>query len=236
MVNVLPPIIHLKRVALDLFFPQWCINCGREGDYICESCRQLLLVITPPICPRCGRPQSEGIICRDCRDDSLEIEGIRSPFIFDGVIRLAIHELKYRNLRALVPQLAGLLHDYLVNNPIAGEVIVPVPIHPKRERERGYNQSALIARELGRLSGLPAVTDCLVRRNNAPPQARSASVRERIKNVTDAFTCIDERMGDRQVIVTDDVATSGATLNACARALKATGARTVWGLTIAREL
>jgi ComF family protein len=237
MVNVLPQIIHLKRVALDLFFPQWCISCGREGDYICESCRKLLPAITPPVCPRCGRPQSEGVVCHDCRDgEPLEIEGIRSPFIFDGVIRRAIHELKYHNLRALVPRLAGLLHDYLVKNPIAGDVLVPVPIHPKRQQDRGYNQSALIVRELGRLSGLPAVTDCLVRRKNAPPQARSGNVSERFKNVADAFICPDEQMRDRQVIVTDDVATSGATLNACARALKVAGARTVWGLTLAREL
>jgi competence protein ComFC len=236
MANVLPPITNLKRVALDLFFPEWCIGCGKEGDYICRTCRQGLPVITPPVCPRCGRPQSQGMICSGCSDVQSEIDGIRSPFVFNGIIRQAIHEIKYRNLRALVPSLAGLLHNYLVENPVTGNVLVPVPLHRKRWRERGYNQSALLARELGRLSGLPLVVDCLVRHNYAPPQARSAGVSERYKNVTDAFTCLDHRLQGKQVLLIDDVSTSGATLNACARALKAAGTTTVWGLVMALEL
>jgi competence protein ComFC len=236
MANVLPPITDLKRVALDLIFPQWCIGCGREGDYICGACRQLLPVITPPICPRCGRPQPQGTICSGCSDIPAEIDGIRSPFIFNGVIRKAIHELKYRNLRALVPSLAGLLRDYLVENPVPGGVLVPVPLHQKRWRERGYNQSALLARELSRLSGLPLIADCLVRHSYALPQARSAGVNERHKNVANAFTCLDGRLQGKQVLLIDDVSTSGATLNACARALKAGGAVTVWGLVMALEL
>lgn len=233
---MLPPIAIFKRMALDLFFPQWCISCGREGDYICDACRKLLPAITPPICPGCGRPQSQAVICRGCSDDPLEIDGIRSPFIFEGVIRQTIHELKYRNLRALAPTLAGLLHEYLGKNPVPVDVLVPVPLHRKRLRERGYNQSALIAERLGRLRGLPVVTDCLIRHSYTPPQARSAGVSERHRNVADVFTCLDGRLSGRQVIVVDDVSTSGATLNACAGALKAAGAATVWGLAIALEL
>ncbi len=236
MANVLPPISSLKRVALDLLFPQWCIGCGREGDYICSACRQGLPVITPPICPRCGRPQSLGVICRDCNDVPVEIDGIRSPFIFNGVIRQAVHELKYRNLRALVPVLAGLLYDYLVKNPVPGDILVPVPLHPKRWRERGYNQSALLAWELGKSTGLGVVTDCLVRHSYSQPQARSAGVSERQKNVAGAFTCLDGRLKGKQVIIIDDVSTSGATLNACAAALKSGGAAQVWGLVMALEL
>jgi competence protein ComFC len=235
MVNVLPPIAHLKRMAVDLFFPQWCINCGREGDYICGRCRELLPAITPPVCPVCGRPQPQAVICRRCTDEPPEIDGIRSPFIFQGIIRQAIHELKYRNLRALVPSLAGLLHEYLEENPVPGDVLVPVPLHRKRLRERGYNQADLIATELGRLRGLPAVTDCLVRHSYAPPQARSGDVGERHRNVAGAFICRDRRLSGRRVIIIDDVATSGATLNAGAGALKAAGAATVWGLTLALE-
>ena len=236
MANVLPPITNLKRVALDLFFPEWCISCGKEGDYICSACRQGLPVITPPICPRCGRPQSQGIICSGCSDIPAEIDGIRSPFVFNGVLRQAIHEIKYRNLRALISPLAGLLHDYLVKNAIPGEVLVPVPLHRKRWRERGYNQSALLVRELGRLSGLPVVADCLVRHSYTPPQARSNGVSERHKNVANAFACLDGRFQGKQILLIDDVSTSGATLNACAGALKAVGAATVWGLVMALEL
>lgn len=234
--NVLPQITAFKRVALDLFFPRWCISCGKEGDYICGSCREKLPVITPPICPLCGRPQSQAAICRSCSDDSPEIDGIRSPFLFDGVIRQAIHELKYRNLRALAPTLAGFLYDYVKEDPVTGDVLVPVPIHRKRHRERGYNQSALLAKELGRLTGLPVVTGGLIRKSHALPQARSAGVSERRQNVSEAFACLDGRLRDKRVLLIDDVSTSGATLNACAGVLKSAGATTVWGLTLALEL
>jgi ComF family protein len=233
---VLPPITKLKRAALDLLFPPWCIGCGREGSYICDSCRQALPLITPPICPRCGRPQSHGTPCPGCIEWQAVIDGIRSPFLFDGVIRKAIHELKYRNLRAVAPALAGFLHDFLLDNPVPGEVLVPVPIHRKRQRERGYNQSSLLARELGILSGLPMVEDCLVRQTYTPPQARTTSVAERRENVADAFACVDGRLRGKQVILIDDVSTSGATLNTCAGVLKSAGAATVWGLVIALEL
>jgi ComF family protein len=236
MVNVLPQGTKLKRIALDLLFPQRCVGCGKEGDFICRACRQSLLPIIPPICPKCGRPQPDGTLCPGCADWQAEIDGIRSPFIFDGVMRQAIHELKYRNLRALAVPLARLLHDYLANNPVPGEILVPVPLHRKRLRERGYNQSSLLARELGKLTNLPVVEDCLVRQQHAPPQARTASVNERQSNVAGAFTCYDGRLRDKQVLLLDDVATSGATLNACAGAIKSAGAASVWGLVMAKEI
>jgi ComF family protein len=236
MASVLPPVTKLKRIALDLLFPQRCVGCGREGDYICRSCRQSLLLIKPPVCPRCGRPQPGGILCPACVDWQTEIDGIRSPFIFDGVMRQAIHELKYRNLRALAVPLAKFLHDYLMANPVPGEVLVPVPLHRKRLRERGYNQSSLLARELGRLTGLPVVDDCLIRQQQAPPQARTASVGERQRNVAGAFICRDGRLGGKQVLLIDDVATSGSTLGACAGALKSVGVASVWGLVMAAEI
>jgi ComF family protein len=176
------------------------------------------------------------MLCPACAGWQAEIDGIRSPFLFDGLIRRAIHELKYRNLRALVPSLAELMHDYIKESPVPGEALVPVPLHRKRIRERGYNQSALLARELGRLSGLPVVEDCLIRHSYTPPQARSASVSERHDNVANAFACRDGRFQGKRVILIDDVSTSGATLDACARVLKSAGAAAVWGLVIALEL
>jgi len=236
MAIVLPRITFLKRAALDLLFPRWCLGCGKEGDYICGDCRRGLPVIAPPVCSRCGRPLPQGVACHDWPDTPDGIDGIRSPFVFEGVIRRAVHELKYRNLRALAPLLAGLLYDYLVANPLPADVLVPVPLHRKRLRERGYNQSALIAAELGRRCGLPVSVNGLVRPRYAAPQARSAGVNERQRNVAGAFTCPDRRFEGQCVLLIDDVSTSGATLNACAGALKAAGAAQVWGLTLAREL
>ena len=233
---MLPQLAKLKGVALDLLFPRWCIGCGREGDFLCQSCRQLLPRIMPPLCPRCGKPQLSGILCSGCVGWQAEIDGIRSPFRFDGVIRQSIHQLKYRNLRALAQPLSKLLHDYIVTNPVPGEVLVPVPLHQKRLKERGYNQSRLLARELGKLINLPVVDDCLTRQGYASPQARASTVDERRSNVANAFNCSNHRLRDKQVLLIDDVSTSGATLDACAVALKAAGVTTVWGLVLAREI
>ena len=151
-------------------------------------------------------------------------------------MRQAIHQLKYKNLRALAESLAELLSDYLVAHPVPGEVLVPVPLHQKRLRERGYNQSALLAEEVGKLNGLSVVDDCLVRERHAPPQVRTSNVEERRGNVAGAFVCHDRRLQGKQVLLIDDVSTSGATLDACAAVLKAAGAASVWGLVLAREI
>jgi ComF family protein len=111
-----------------------------------------------------------------------------------------------------------------------------VPLHHKRLKERGYNQSYLLARELGRLINLPAVDDCLLRQRHALPQARTTTVAERRRNVAGAFTCRNGKVRGKQVMLIDDVATSGATMDACAAVLKAGGATSVWGLVLAREI
>jgi ComF family protein len=192
--------------------------------------------LVPPFCPRCGRPQASGIICPSCWQRPTEIDGIRSSFRFDEVVRKSIHELKYRNLKAISPCLAELLADYLRENPLPGEALVSVPLHPRRLRERGYNQSDLLARELGKRIGLPVIKDCLIRIKQAQPQVRAVDVEERRRNVADAFVCRDERVNRKQIILIDDVCTSGATLESCAAALKNRGATSVWGLTLAREI
>jgi ComF family protein len=139
-------------------------------------------------------------------------------------------------LKAISPRLAELLADYLKENPLPGEVLAGVPLHPRRLRERGYNQSSLLARELGKRIGLPVIEDCLIRVRQAQPQVKAVDVEERRRNVADAFVCRDERLKGKHIILIDDVCTSGATLESCAVALKDKGATSVWGLTLAREI
>ena len=152
------------------------------------------------------------------------------------MMRQAIQQPKYPKLRALAAPLAGLLHDHIITYPVPAEVLVQVPMHTQRLRERGYNQSSLLARELGKLTNLPVSEEFLIRQQYTFPQARTTNVDERRSNVTGAFTCRDHTARDKQVLLIDDVATSGATLDACATALKSAGAASVWALVIAKEI
>jgi ComF family protein len=233
---MLPQLDAIKNTALDLFFPKRCVGCGREGSFICPSCLRTAKRILPPICPHCGRPQPGGTLCPSCISRQFDIDGIRSPFRFEGVIREAIHQLKYRNLRDISSILAGLMCSYLQRYPVPGDILVPVPIHPKRLRERGYNQTVLLAKEIGKIAKLEIAEDCLIRTKYTVSQAKTDSVQQRHKNVSGAFICRDTSLLDRNVLLIDDVSTSGATINACARSLKASGAASVWGLVVAREI
>jgi len=175
-------------------------------------------------------------MCLDCENAATDIDGIRSLYPYDGVIRRAVIQLKYENVKALASPLAQLMGEYQRKHPLPADVLMPVPLHPRRLRSRGYNQSGLLASELGRLTSLPVVEGSIVRRKNTAPQARTDSVEDRRHNVAGAFACMDKRGAGKQIIIIDDVCTSGATLRACAAALKAAGAASVWGLTLAREI
>jgi ComF family protein len=153
----------------------------------------------------------------------------------EGAIREAVLRLKYRELRAIAPTLARLLAEHLGSHSVEADLLVPVPLHPRREAQRGFNQSLLLARQVGRLLGLPVEERGLARVKDSPPQARTLSRRERWANVQGAFEARVPFAG-RHVLLVDDVCTTGATLEACAQALRGAGAVSVWGLAVAREL
>jgi ComF family protein len=229
-------LAHTENMLLSRGFASLRQISWAEGSFLCPDCLRKLPRLVAPLCPKCGRPQASGIVCPSCRQRQIEIDGIRSLFRFDEVIRKAIHQLKYRNLKAISPCLSELLADYLRSNSLPGEALVSVPLHPRRLRERGYNQSSLLARDLASRIELPVFEDCLIRVKQAGPQARAADVEERRRNVADAFVCREEKVDGKQIILIDDVCTSGATLESCAVALKNKGAVSVWGLTLAREI
>ena len=126
------------------------------------------------------------------------------------------------------------MHHYLLENPLPAELLVSVPLHMDRLRERGYNQAALLTRELSERSGLPVEEGSLVRIRETTPQV-ALKAAERRKNVRGAFRGQGEKLRDRQVLLIDDACTTGATLEACAEALREKGTRSVWALVLARE-
>lgn len=200
---------RLGKSVTDFFLPQFCVGCGHEGEILCNSCCQKLPRLLPPFCPRCGLPQTKGRSCRDCAGLDMAIDAIRSPLVFQKLTREAVHQFKYQNIRILATPLAGVLCSYLMENPIGADVLVPVPLHPMRLRQRGYNQSLLLARELEKLCGIPVRSDVLMRSLNTPPQARTAGSTERHQNMHGAFTAKNGKLKDKKVLLVDDVATWG---------------------------
>ena len=227
---------QVQEKIIDFFFPRRCVGCGKLGNLLCPDCCRKLPRLLPPFCQKCGKHEPSGVLCSTCWGRHTEIDGIRSVFRFDGTVRLAIHELKYRSIKAMAVCLATLMADYMRENQVPGETLIPVPLHPKRLRERGYNQSVLLARKLGELISMPVLEGSLRRVKDSLPQARTTTVEERRKNVENAFACGPADLKRRSFILIDDVCTSGATLECCAAALKAAGAVSVWGFTTAREI
>jgi ComF family protein len=150
----------------------------------------------------------------------------------ENPIRPAIHVLKYQNHQAVAAVLAGLLADAYRRYALAVDLIMPVPLHPARLKERGYNQSELLASQLGQLLQLPVNSTKLQRIKKTEAQV-GLGAGERQKNVAGAFA-VKTTLQDQSILLIDDVCTTGSTLDACAVALKAAGAASVWGLTLAR--
>ncbi len=227
-------LAQIPELLLDLLFPLKCIGCGIEGELICSSCQKDLPRLKPPYCSVCGLPLRETISCHKCVNWPLKIDGIRSLFLHDTLARDAVHSLKYNNLKSLAKPMAQLMAEYLESTQLLADVLLAVPAHPKRLRKRGYNQAHLLAKELGKLTGLPLLHDQLARITNTKSQV-SLGAEERRANVSGAFKCEGQAFTSKRVMLIDDVCTTGATLNACAIALKEAGADSVWGLTFSRE-
>jgi ComF family protein len=157
-------------------------------------------------------------------------------FQYDGAIRQAIIQFKYQNVKALAEPLARLMAPRLEISPSTVDMLVPVPSHPQRLRERGYNQAALLAGKLSRLTSIPVNNRTLVRTKNTPQQAKTDSLAQRIENMSDAFACKSRNLSGKRILLIDDVCTSGTTLNSCAIPLKAAGAASVHAITLAKEI
>ena len=230
----LPGIGALSRALVDFLFPPSCGGCDQEGVFLCERCRAQLVPVGAA-CAQCARPLPQGERCGWCTRWPLRwLDGIVAAYVFTGPLRSAVHAFKYRSYRALDETLGQLLAEPWQRVPPV-DVVVPVPLDAKRERQRGYNQAALLARALARGVGLSVVEGVLVRVRETPPQVRAASADERRVQVQGAFRA-DGRLAGKRVLLVDDVCTTGATLDAAAGACKEAGATAVYGLVLAREV
>jgi ComF family protein len=220
----------LLRELTEALLPQRCVACGRFGAALHAECVASLRRAEEPRCARCWAPGPRQ--CARCAAAPPAFEALRTPFCFEGVTRRALLEAKFARVTALIEPLA-LAAAMCVPGTWTVDAVVPVPLHRRRQRERGYNQAALIAEVLAAQLGVPQQQGWLRRVRATPPQAGLSAVARRA-NLTRAFTA-DSACGDAHVLLVDDVTTTGATLDACAAALLAAGARTVSCIAIARE-
>ncbi|MCE5334068.1 MAG: ComF family protein [Desulfobacteraceae bacterium] len=231
---------------LDLCFPKVCAGCGRTGDisegFWCGSCLDSIPWIASPLCPRCGRPftdspDSPDHFCGECLKSAFHFDAARSALLHSGVVRERVHEFKFGGRLERLPPLSELLRSaYRSSGFPRPDLVLPVPLHVRRLKERGFNQSGLLAREFSRKSGLEVSHVLLARRHWTEPQTR-LNRRQRLKNVRGAFEVhggMDVKGG--RVLLVDDVYTTGSTLSECARALKKAGVREVFALTVTRAL
>jgi ComF family protein len=223
------------RRGLDLLFPPRCVACSRTGSWFCADCLATVEALPAPHCPRCGRPARAEALCSRCRTSPTELDGSRSVALHSGALREAIHHFKYQSRRELAVPLGNMLYDYWRHVRVPIDLVVPVPLHPHRQRERGFNQSHLLSEVFAAQAALPLNATDLVRTRATVPQV-GLGADERKTNVAGAFDWTGEQLDGERVLLIDDVCTSGATLEACAQALRQGGAGTIWALTLARPL
>jgi len=237
------PLLH---AALDFFFPPLCNACRtyipEAGPlHICPACRERMTPIAAPLCRLCGLPFTgigEDHTCGGCSTSQHQYDAARAALVYDEACRDLIHAFKYRNKTHLRRPLALLTIEGLAEfvRLRAAELIVPVPLHRKKLRSRGFNQSVLLSEIFSSHWGIPLERHNLGRIRWTEPQV-NLSAADRKANVKGAFSVRNpERVRGRRVLLVDDVLTTGSTVEECARMLKGAGADEVTVITVAREL
>ena len=234
-VNLAYRAYQLLWEALDWLYPPRCGGCGTLGARWCTECTQNTIEIMPPICPICGNPNIKSEPCARCLSSPPLYTSLRSYSVFSGSIREAIHRLKYQHDIGLGEVLARLMLTRIEKLNWSLDLITSVPLGLVRFRERGYNQATLLARPISLFLKIPFSSKALSRTRETRTQV-GLSVYERMENISGAFLAKNELVQGKNILVVDDVATSGATLNACARALLDGGASKVYGFSLARAV
>lgn len=256
-------VTQVRDFLLDLLFPIECLGCNKEGTWLCNECQKKLTHCTSAFCPHCHSSSDYGEYCPNCRDANY-LNGIWIAGDYqDQLISLIIKKYKYQFVKDLNIVLGQFMVRFMINLisqtrltkeslktgniwrgfdrlnnapdiffSLQDSILIPVPLHRRRLRWRGFNQASVLAEEIKNHLSLEVLNNVLVRTRHTRAQAK-LNKNQRIKNLIDCFVCT-QPLTDKHVILVDDVTTTGATLNECAKALRTSGAKSVWGLVIAQ--
>ena len=245
---------NIKTFALDTLFPVSCLSCGEPDIWLCSKCLEKIAILAFQVCPYCEKIETPaGAICPRCKTKFIEKNNpppldnliVATSYQQNNIARL-VHTFKYNFVTDLGRPLADLItRAILAHHLPLPDLILPVPLHPRRLRWRGFNQAEILARALSEnLSpGLPIalLNQSIIRKKFTPPQMKIKNYRERQKNLQDSFGLVKSSQPDKAIIqnkkilLVDDISTTGSTLLECAKVLKSAGVRRVYGAVIARQ-
>lgn len=225
---------------LDFIFPKHCVSCSRVGRYFCEQCRKQIRLVAQneAICPVCGRLAIDGVTHPKCQT-RYSLDGLTSFFHYDGPVRAAIKSLKYRHVSDLAAEFFSLIsqsHLDYVTKRRSNDLLIPIPLHLYRHKERGYNQAEVLGKLIAYELHIPIRTDVLERIRQTEPQVAMKDRKTRLTNMQNVFGVqkIVSDVHGKSVVLFDDVFTTGATMRSAANILKRAGVKRVWAVTMAR--
>ena len=226
------------QAAKDYLFPVFCLSCNTEGVWVCTACMKMLEIKPQLYCPQCHVSTHMGSVCATCVHSSMLTQHVALlKYVEVGLVGKLIHVFKYQYAEEVLGVIGECIQTFVTKHTELFQdidIVVPVPLYKKRFAERGFNQSASIASVLGNVLQKPIDEKMLIRTRHTPHQAK-LDREGRLKNVQDAFVVNHslETVG-KHILLVDDVYTTGATMQACAKAFKDAGALRVSGCTFAR--
>ena len=233
--------LKIKNFLIDILFPRFCLSCGKEGVWLCQDCMNILETRDVASCPVCLRRVIDFRTCPSCKNKT-NLSGLFWALSYEKpLVKKIIHQYKYGPLiRELAMPLANIIISHLLlvetdkNNFLNDFVLVPLPLHNKRKKWRGFDQALELSKEIGNYFDMPVLDNVLIRQKETPPQAELGK-EDRAENIKNAFSCQNQNLiKNKKIFLVDDVYTTGATMKEATKTLKQNGAKEVWGLVIAR--
>lgn len=234
-------ITKAGEFILDILFPRFCVNCGKEGNYLCEDCFYLIDIFDILYCPFCrAKAVSDGKTCQSCERKGKKLSGLFCATSYENpIIKKLVSEFKYPPyVKDMAKTLSFLIIMHLINSKnileVKGFSLVSVPLHKSKLRQRGYNQSEELAKELSKILKIPVLGNVLAKNKKTPAQMELKR-EERLKNIYGTFACVKpESVKNQKILLVDDVFTTGSTMEECASVLKSASAGEVRGIVLAR--